>query len=207
MLHLLVDDRLEHALAHRADGAGDADVGLPVHLRRASLVAEVEGGGHAQDRADAVALDREARELGLALLSLLHVHRHAERAESERDLHVGAPAALVLDVEALDARHRRGHRGRVVEDVPDGGARRLEGALAGDPQRDSTATRLRLSSGSESSSQTRWYGLQLSYTIGFPRGRSASCNAAQTAWIPAPPPSPMPFVPSEVNGDGLSTLP
>ena len=31
-----------------------------------------------------------------------------------------------------------------------------------DPHRDSTATRFRLSSGSESSSQTRWYGLQLS---------------------------------------------
>ena len=37
-----------------------------------------------------------------------------------------------------------------------------------------------------------------------PALRSASWIAAQTAWMAAPPPSPIPFVPSEVNGDGLS---
>ena len=54
-----------------------------------------------------------------------------------------------------------------------------------------------------SSRQTRWYGLWLSVTI----APVASWIAAQTAWIPAPPPSPMPFVPSGVNGDGLSIAP
>src|SRR4051812_34072776 len=74
VLNLLVDDRLEDALPHRPDRAGDAPVGLPVHLRPACLVAEVERGRHAQDRPDAVTLDRQARELRLTLLGLLHVH-------------------------------------------------------------------------------------------------------------------------------------
>ena len=46
--------------------------------------------------------------------------------------------------------------------------------------------------------------LQLRQTVGLPRDESASCKAAQTAWMPAPPPSPMPFAPSGVYGDGDS---
>src|SRR5207248_10084766 len=143
-------------------------VGLPVHLRAASaaVLAEGERGRHVQHRADALALDREAGELRLALLDLLHVQRHSERAEPERDLHVGAPVLLVLNVEALDAGDRRRHRGRVVQHLPDDLAGRGERPLARDLHAaGSTVTRARDDSGSESSSQTRWYGLQLSYTI------------------------------------------
>ena len=41
-------------------------------------------------------------------------------------------------------------------------------------------------------------------TIGLPAARSASLIAAHTVCMGAPPPSPMPFVPSGVNGDGDS---
>ncbi len=67
--------------------------------------------------------------------------------------------------------------------------------------------RARLASGSRSSSNTRCGGLQESETIGAPAGLSASWSAAQIAWIAAPPPSPIPFVPSGVNGDGDSIAP
>ena len=83
--------------------------------------------------------------------------------------YVRTPVVLVLDVEALDARHHRRHRGRVVEHAPDRFARRGERPLALDLHRASTLTRSRLRLRVESSSQTRWYGLQLSWTIGFPR--------------------------------------
>ena len=60
--------------------------------------------------------------------------------------------------------------------------------------------------GQQSIRQTRSGGLCESVTTaGFPTRRSASWIAAQIAWIAAPPPSPIPFVPSEENGDGLST--
>jgi hypothetical protein len=53
-----------------------------------------------------VALDRELREVRLALLDLLHVDLHLQAAEAERDLHVRRPVPVVVDVEALDAGHR-----------------------------------------------------------------------------------------------------
>ena len=69
----------------------------------------------------------------------------------------------------------------------------------------STSTRALLSSGFVINRHTRSAGLWLSETTpGIPALRSASWMAAQTAWMAAPPPSPIPFVPSEENGDGLS---
>ena len=44
-------------------------------------------------------------------------------------------------------------------------------------------------------------------TIAPPAARRASWIAAQMQWIPPPPPSPIPFVPSGVNGDGDSIAP
>ena len=81
-------------------------------------VGERERRLHVHDRADAVALDRELRELRLALLDLLHVDLHLQAAEAERDLHVRRPAPVVVDVEALDAGHRLRHRRRVVQHLP-----------------------------------------------------------------------------------------
>ena len=40
--HLLVDDRLQHALSHRADGPRDPDVRLPRHRRRSPLAGQRE---------------------------------------------------------------------------------------------------------------------------------------------------------------------
>src|SRR4051812_48699338 len=74
VLYLLVDDRLEHALAHRPDRPRDAHLRLPVHLRPSPVLAQFEGGVHAQHCPHAVAFDRKPCELGLPLLGLLHVH-------------------------------------------------------------------------------------------------------------------------------------
>ena len=155
VLHLLVHDRLQDALAHRADRPEDLHLGAPRHRRAAAVrVGERERRLHVHHRADAVALDRELRELRLALLDLLHVDLHLHAAEAERDLHVRRPVPVVVDVEALDAGHRLRHRLRVVQHLPDRRARRLEGALAGDVH----------ALASCSSRQTRWYGLWLSVT-------------------------------------------
>src|SRR5207249_7968123 len=124
---------------------------------------------------------------GLALLELLEADAHPQAAEPERDLDVRLPVPLVGDVEALDAGHRLRHRGGVVQHLPHSRARRVEAPVALDPHRLSTATPPGPSL--RSSSQTRWYGLQLRVIV-LP---SASCSAEQTAWMPAPPPSPIPF--------------
>src|SRR5262249_1453318 len=142
--------------------------------------------------------------LGLALLELLHVDLHAQPTEAERDLHVRRPVGVVVHVEALDAGHRLRHRRWIVQDLPDRRARRGERALALEVHASTTPTCERVLSGCWSISQTRLYGFQLSTTIALPLPRSASCSAAHTAWMLAPPPSPMPFVPSGVKGDALS---
>src|SRR3954453_6989088 len=85
LLDLLVDDRLQHALAHRADGAGDADVGLPGHRRVLALAAQGERGLHVHERADALALGAHRRVLERALVEILERDRHLEAAEAERD--------------------------------------------------------------------------------------------------------------------------
>src|SRR5262249_38650108 len=150
------------------------------------------------------ALRVEARELGRSLLGLLEVDRHRERAEPERDLHVRDPVAVVLDVERLDAGHQLRHLRRVVEAVPHNCPRYREVALALDLHASTTSSPWRLADGSSIRSNTRNGGLHESVTIGAPSGRSASWIAAHIAWIAAPPPSPMPFVPSGVNGEADS---
>ena len=169
VLDLLVDDRLEHALPHRADRAGELDVRRPVH-RRAALggVAELERRDHAQHRADALALDVQLRELGLALVGLLHVDLHLQAAEPERDLDVGGPAQRVVHVEALDAGHRLRHRGWIVQHAPHRRARCSEDAVAGDVHASTTDTRPPADAGLVSSSHTRWYGFALSHTTALP---------------------------------------
>ena len=102
------------------------------------------------------------RELGLALLGLLHVDLHLQAAEAERDLHVRGPALVVVDVEALDAGHRLRHRGRIVQHLPHGRARRVEHALALDVHASDHLDDARAARGCSSISQTRWYGFQLS---------------------------------------------
>src|SRR5262249_11565267 len=153
----------------------------------------LERGVHVQHRADALALDLQGRELELPLLDLVHVDLHLQATEAEWDLDVRRPAPVVVDVERLDARHRLRERGRVVQDVPDRAARRLERALARDIHVPTPVTRAPASAGLFSISHTRWYGFALSHTLAPPRPRSASCTAAHTAWMPAPPPSPIPF--------------
>src|SRR5438067_8599221 len=100
--------------------------------------------------------------------TLFRSHLHLEAAEPERDLHVRGPAPLVVDVEALDARHRLRHRRRVVQDLPHGRPRRRERALALEVHVRPTLTSSRVRSGCWSSSQTRRYGLWLSQTIASP---------------------------------------
>src|SRR5207248_287718 len=110
----------------------------------------------------------------------------------------------VLDLEALDAGKQLRHLRRVVEHVPDELRRRVElpGAL---DLHSLTSTSAAVSSGLVSIRHTRSGGLWESATTAFvPACRNASWIAAQIAWIAAPPPSPIPFVPSEENGDGLS---
>src|SRR5262245_20159721 len=163
---LLVHDRLEHALAHRADRPGDLDVCLPRH-RGASPVAvgERERRRQVHERAHALPLGAHRRELGLALLELLEVHRHLETAEPARHLDLRRPALLVLDLERLDARHELRHLGGLVDDVPDDLARRSQLFRSRDDHFDVTETFARADSGSWSIDQTRCAGLQLSYTI------------------------------------------
>src|SRR5260370_34473775 len=168
VLHLLIDDRLEHALPHRADPAGDAHLRRPLHARALAGVRELELRDHVHHRADSLTLDVHRRELGLALLGLLHVDLHLEAAEAERDLHVRGPALLIVDVEALDTGHRRGHRRRIVQDLPDRLPRRVEDALALDDHASTTCTRAPACSGCESISHTRRYGFELSHTIAPP---------------------------------------
>src|SRR5712691_10967239 len=159
VLHLLVHDWLEHALAHRADGACDLHLGRPQHLRARAGVAELELRDHVHHRPDTLALDVHRGVLEVALLGLVHVDLHLQAAEAERDLHVRRPAPLVVHVEALDAGHRRRHRRGVVQHLPDRRARRVERALSLDDHASTTCTRSRVLSGCSSISQTRWYGL------------------------------------------------
>ena len=68
---------------------------------------------------DARPLRAHRRELGLALLEPLEVHRHVEAAEAERDLDLGRPVLLVVHLEALHAGHELRHLGGIVDDCPD----------------------------------------------------------------------------------------
>ena len=106
---LLVHDRLQHALTHRADRAGDLDVRLPGHRGAALDLLERERGRHVHQRADALALCPHRREDGLALLELLEVHRHLQPAEAERHLDLRRPVRVVGDLEGLDAGHQLRH--------------------------------------------------------------------------------------------------
>ena len=153
---LLVDDRLQHALAHRADRAGDLHVGLPAHRRAGAGLGEVELRLHVHDRADAVALRVQGGELRRALLDLLEVDRHPQPAEPERNLHLRLPVPVVLDLEALDAGHQLRHLGRVVQHLPDDGARRRQLLRPLDLHAGATETFVRVDSGSWSIDQTRW---------------------------------------------------
>jgi hypothetical protein len=74
---------------------------------------------HVHDRADALPFRVQLGELRRALLDLVEVDRHPQPTEPERDLHLRLPVALVLDLEALDARHQLRHLRRIVEDLPD----------------------------------------------------------------------------------------
>src|SRR5262245_4075314 len=175
---LLVDDRLQDPLAHRADGTGDADVGLPGHRRAAVGLGERERRRHVHHRPDAGAFRVHRRELGRPLLEPLEVHRHLEPAEAERHLHLGRPVAVVDDLEALDAGHQARHLRRIVDHVPHdlAGGGQLLGPL--DLHLDSTVTVAPLPL--RSISHTRWYGLWLSKTnTSCPAERTASCTAAE----------------------------
>ncbi len=159
---LLVHDRLQDALAHRADRAGDLDVGLPRHRRPLARLREGERRGHVHERADALALRPHGRELRLALLELLEVHRHLEAAEAERHLDLRGPVLLVGDLERLDAGHELRHLGRLVDDAPNGLAGGRELLRPGDDHFDATDTFARVASGSWSIDHTLCAGLQLS---------------------------------------------
>src|SRR5262249_46814307 len=149
-------------------------------------------------------LRAQAGELELARLGLREVDRHREAAEPERDLHLRLPVLWILDLERLDAGHQLGHLLGVVQDLPDDLAAGPDRPLPVDLHAGATSTPARLAPGSRRSSKTRWGGLHESETIGAPAVFSASCRAAQIAWMAAPPPSPIPFVPSGVNGEGDS---
>src|SRR5205085_12479586 len=118
-------------------------------------------------------------------------------AEAEGAVRGAAPGRSAGADEPLDSGHRPPHRRRVVQAPPHRVLRRLEAPLALDPHRLSTVTP---PSSPWRSSQTRWYGLQLRVIV-LP---SASWSAEHTAWMPAPPPSPIPFAPSGVKGDSDS---
>src|SRR6185312_13839721 len=65
---LLVDDRLDHALSHRADRAGDLHIGRPLHERASPVrVGEVERRLHRHHRPHTLALDAERSVLRSAL--------------------------------------------------------------------------------------------------------------------------------------------
>src|SRR5258708_12705328 len=188
VLHLLIDDGLEPSLSHRADGAGDAHLRRPLHARTLAGVCELELRDHVHHRADSLALDVHGGELGLALLGLLHVDLHLEAAEAERDLHVRSPPLLIVDVEALDAGHRRGHRRGIVQDLPDGLPRSVEDALALDDHASTTCTRAPACSGCQSISPTRRDGFELSHTIPSPCPRTTPRSPPQPPSLPPPPP-------------------
>src|SRR5215813_12757154 len=204
--NLLVDDRLEDALAHAADRARDMDVGDPLHARAVALErCEVELGVHPDDRAHALAARVQLRVLDRALVGLLELGPQLQAAHAQRHFDVRRPVLVVLDLEPFDARQQLRDARGVHEDVPDGLRRGVELLGSFDLHVLSTSTRALLSSGFAINRHTRSAGLWLSETTpGIPALRSASWMAAQTAWMAAPPPSPIPFVPSEENGDGLS---
>src|SRR3954452_10840276 len=68
---LLVHDRLQHPLAHRADRPRELDVGGPFHGCATVDLCEVERRLHRQHRSDAMPLDVERRVLGRTLLDLV----------------------------------------------------------------------------------------------------------------------------------------
>ncbi len=153
---LLVDDRLEHPLAHRADRAGDLHVRHPVHRGVVALARERERGVHVHHRADARALRLQLGVLERALGRLLERDRHLQPAEPERHLHLGGPVVRVLDLEALHARHQPDHLGGVVDHAPDHLARGVELLRPVHVHLEVTFTFARVLSGSRSISQTRW---------------------------------------------------
>ena len=153
---LLVDDRLQDALAHRADRAGDLHVRLPRHRGRLPLAGERERRRHVHQRADALPLRVERGELERPLLELRERDRHLQPAEPERHLDLRAPVRVVRDLEALHAGHRLRHLRRVVDHAPDDLARRVELLRPLELHFDVTSTFSRDRSGSRSISQTRW---------------------------------------------------
>src|SRR5207302_632391 len=191
-------DRLEDTLAHAADRAGDVDVRDPFHARPLAVGREVELGVHADDGADPLAAGVELRVLDRALFGLPEVELQLQAAHAERHLHVRRPVPVVLHLETFDPRKQLREPGRVHQDIPDDLHRRVELLDSFDLHVLTTSTRALLSSGFVINRHTRWAELWLSETTpGIPALRSASWIAAQTAWMAAPPPSPIPFVPSE----------
>ena len=153
---LLVDQRLQHALPHRPDRAGDLDVRLPCHRGRVALTGQGERRRHVHHRADALALAVQRRVLERPLLELLEVHRHLEPAEAERHLHLCRPVTIVGDLEALDARHGLRHLRGVVENRPDDLAGGGELLRTFNFHFEVTSTFSRVRSGCRSISHTRW---------------------------------------------------
>jgi hypothetical protein len=153
---LLVDDRLQHALPHRADRPGDLHVRLPAHRRPGARLRQVELRLHVHDRADAVPLRIQRSELGLAFLDLLEVDGHAQAAEPERDLHLRLPVPVVADLESLDTRHQLRHLRRIVQHLPHDAARGRQLLRALQLHADTTDTFARVDSGSCSIDHTRW---------------------------------------------------
>ena len=115
---LLVDDRLQHALAHRADRPGDLDVGRPLHRACASPSP----------------LERErrlscssSRRRPCPCRASRRTRARAPRASRSRSSSCSPPSPsgtftfalpvrVVVDLEALDAGHQRRHLAGVVDD-------------------------------------------------------------------------------------------
>ncbi len=162
MLDLLVDDRLEHALAHRADRAGDVHVRLPVHLRAAAVLGSVNA---------VVILSIAPTPLPLIESCAYSGSRSSTFSMSIVIFRPPSPSGIFTFArQCLSSWTSKLSTPGIVFAIEAGSFRTCQtaargasnDALAGDLHVASTDTRAREASGSLSSSQTRWYGLQLS---------------------------------------------
>ena len=208
-VHLLVHDRLQHTLTHRADRAGDLHVRLPFHLRAAVV-------GLGENRRQPSMLTMAPTPLPLACSfaysgwrssSFVKSNRHAAarraRAGSSRSrASAGRPSIVEPTRHRASVFAIRSGEFSTSQTISRGAAN-VRRPL--DPHGDVTSTPSNALARYQVPPTPGGTGCSCASTARLAaRTNSASCRAAHTAWIPAPPPSPMPFAPSGVNGDGDS---
>src|SRR5919201_4951631 len=141
----------------------------------------------------------------VATVGNLEIHAERSLPEPRVSAQCRVEVGVVANVNRVDMGERLAEPRRVGQRRPQLGHRHRHDRSARHDHRELTETpRGNPSDALRSNSYTRSAGLCVSYTMCAPSG-SASWIALQIVDSGAPPPSPIPFAPFGVNGDGHST--